>query len=205
MSKKLRAPWPPQWVDEAARRGVDPVTFAGSVAGSVELQLWKAIGKVTQVELGWAMRRASPLQMVPSNLLPHDIGQVARVTALRTARSGFAHVSNTTWQQLVFDIAPALSANAMADPQAIIAAVERRIEAIAEIVGREPVGAAPERVARDLTRSQIRRAAADVRRERDGHPSKAEVAGRLHTSESTLKRAMRDLGMAAWPPEPPKE
>lgn len=69
--------------------------------------------------------------------------------------------------------------------------------AVAQLVGQP--AEIPE-TARGLTEPAIRRAAAAERRAVDGHPTRTGVAARLNTSESTLKRAMRDLGMGPWPP-----
>ncbi len=58
-------------------------------------------------------------------------------------------------------------------------------------------------VARGLTEGVIREAADRVRRRLDRTPTRARVAEELHTTESTLKRAYRELGMGKWPPAPP--
>jgi hypothetical protein len=63
----------------------------------------------------------------------------------------------------------------------------------------------PPAVARGLTDSAIRRAAAAEREATDGAPTREAVAGRLHTSVPTLKRAMKDLGMGHWPPPAPED
>jgi hypothetical protein len=56
-----------------------------------------------------------------------------------------------------------------------------------------------------LTERQIRDAAATVRKRRRRAPTRDDVAEELHTSVSTLRRAMILLGMRrAWPPAPPE-
>lgn len=62
---------------------------------------------------------------------------------------------------------------------------------------------APQHAARGLTERQIREAAQLVRETTDRAPTRARVAEVLHTSEATLRRAMDDLGMGAWPPLAP--
>lgn len=54
--------------------------------------------------------------------------------------------------------------------------------------------------ARGLTERAIRRAVTDTWEERGRRPTQLAVAARLHTSESTLKRAMKDLKLGSWPP-----
>lgn len=185
-----RGDWP-EWVTEAERRGTDPSRFADTPGGSARAALWKAIGPVTDAEFSWAMQKAPPLESLPASMYA-----VARVTALREARHRFRHLSQRTWEQLVHDLAPRLLAQAMTDADAIAAAVEQRTAATVELAA----GAADDLSARGFTKRQIKRAAAEVRANRDGHPTRAEVAEALHTTESTLYRAMRDLGMSGWPP-----
>ncbi len=60
-------------------------------------------------------------------------------------------------------------------------------------------------VARGFTERMIREAVAAVRLQSDRAPTLPETAKRLHTSESTLRRAMRDLEMGHWPPAPPED
>lgn len=59
--------------------------------------------------------------------------------------------------------------------------------------------------ARGLTERQIRETVKVLRDVLDRTPTRAEVAAKLHHSEPTLKRAMRDLGMGPWPPAPPED
>jgi hypothetical protein len=58
---------------------------------------------------------------------------------------------------------------------------------------------------RGLTARLIRNATAEVRTAKKGRPTQLAVAEQLGTSESTLKRAMKELGMGAWPPAPPDD
>lgn len=59
---------------------------------------------------------------------------------------------------------------------------------------------APKLTARGYTVREINEAASAVRTETRRRPTRTAVAGRLGTSESTLRRAMNELGMGAWPP-----
>ena len=63
-------------------------------------------------------------------------------------------------------------------------------------------GGPPVPASRGLSEEQIRRVVATMRGRLDRAPNQEEVAAELHTSESTLRRAMKDLGMEAWPPPP---
>jgi hypothetical protein len=63
----------------------------------------------------------------------------------------------------------------------------------------------PPKEARGFTERQIRLAAHEVRKATGRSPSCAKVAADLGTSEPTLKRAMKELGMPRWPPAPPEE
>ena len=63
-------------------------------------------------------------------------------------------------------------------------------------------GGPPVPASRGLSEEQIRRMVARMRGRLDRAPNQEEVAAELHTSESTLRRAMRDLGMEGWPPPP---
>lgn len=70
--------------------------------------------------------------------------------------------------------------------------------------GPTPVVATDQRPkeARGFTEKQIRLAAHEVRKATGRSPSCAKVAADLGTSEPTLKRAMKALGMPRWPPAP---
>jgi len=59
--------------------------------------------------------------------------------------------------------------------------------------------------ARGFTERQIRLAAHEVRGSTGKRPTRLHVAEKLHTSESTLTRAMEDLRMPEWPPAPPDD
>ena len=71
----------------------------------------------------------------------------------------------------------------------------------ASLVG---TGTAP-REAHGFTERQIREATATVRKDVDGPPTRVRVAERLNTTEVTVKRAMKALGMGRWPPAPPED
>jgi hypothetical protein len=53
---------------------------------------------------------------------------------------------------------------------------------------------------RGLTRELIWTAFDTVENANDKRPARTLVAGRLHISESTLRRAQEDLGIPGWPP-----
>lgn len=54
--------------------------------------------------------------------------------------------------------------------------------------------------ARGLSRERIWTAFDELEVGLDRRPTRTEIAGRLHTSESTLERAQQDLGIPGWPP-----
>lgn len=54
-----------------------------------------------------------------------------------------------------------------------------------------------------FTADQIRTVAWDLRSKLHRKPTNAEIAERLYTSESTLARNVKELGME-WPPRAPK-
>lgn len=96
----------------------------------------------------------------------------------------------------------AVQGQSAAEPGPGAEELRRRAERVAH--GLAPVAppppAAPPGTARGLTRRAILAATAAERLDADGQPDRGKVAGRLHTSESTLKRAMEDLEMGPWPP-----
>jgi hypothetical protein len=53
---------------------------------------------------------------------------------------------------------------------------------------------------RGLTREDIQGTFRRLQAESDRRPSRLDVAGALHTSEATVKRAQEDLGISGWPP-----
>jgi hypothetical protein len=60
-------------------------------------------------------------------------------------------------------------------------------------------------VARGFSERQIRAKVQELRERLDQAPTRALVASELHTSEATLKRALKDLGLGPWPPAPPED
>jgi hypothetical protein len=74
----------------------------------------------------------------------------------------------------------------------------RRLEAM--LRGAEPSATTEEPSARGLRLSEIQAAYRQERERRDGQPTRLEVATALHTTESTLKRAQKELGKPGWPP-----
>lgn len=58
---------------------------------------------------------------------------------------------------------------------------------------------------RGFTERQIREAVRTARRRWNHTPTRADVAAVLGTTESTLDRAVRDLGMGKWPPPEPED
>jgi AraC-like DNA-binding protein len=59
--------------------------------------------------------------------------------------------------------------------------------------------------ARGFSERQIRAKVQELRKRLDQAPTRALVASELHTSEATLKRALKDLGLGPWPPAPPED
>jgi hypothetical protein len=59
--------------------------------------------------------------------------------------------------------------------------------------------------ARGFTERQIRTTVQTLRQRLDKLPTRVLVATELNTSEATLKRALKDLGMGPWPPAPPED
>ncbi len=53
--------------------------------------------------------------------------------------------------------------------------------------------------ARGLARERIWTAFDELEADLDKRPTRTVIAARLHTSESTLRRAQRDLGIPGWP------
>lgn len=198
--------YPPDWVEEATRLGDSslPDIWATTAWGVVYVAIWRAFRDETPFERDWAMTRAPGVDWPPQ---PSDA--VARVRALREARRQRPDWSDATWQEVLGVVAPNLSEGGRQDPGAILAAVQRRIDATIELF--EPALEADRRAhtppaeSHGLTGRMIRQAAAAIRRERDGQPTQNEVAERLHTSPATLKRAMVGLKMARWPPAPPED
>lgn len=70
-------------------------------------------------------------------------------------------------------------------------------EMLAEIEGKAS--------ARGFTAKQIRTKVQELRERFDKAPSRFDVAAALHTSEATLKRAVKELGIGPWPPAPPED
>jgi hypothetical protein len=54
--------------------------------------------------------------------------------------------------------------------------------------------------ARGRTREEIWAKYDELERDADERPTRLAVAAALHTTEPTLKRAQKDLGIAGWPP-----
>jgi hypothetical protein len=67
-----------------------------------------------------------------------------------------------------------------------------------EMLAEQPVDEA-----RGFRADQIRVEVQRLRAALDRAPTRAETAQALNTSEATLKRAVRDLGLGSWPPAPP--
>lgn len=198
MTDARRVGWPPEWVEQAKRGRVKPSSFANSAAGEARLRLWRenVPWPITDLEFAWAIRHAPPIESVPPSWVA-----VERVIALRHARRQLGKLSDRAWTQLIADVAPRLLAQAMVDATAIAAAVQHRVAAIEEI--RSIPKDEPQ--VSGLTASSIKRAAAVVRARYDKQPTRPDVAAELHTTDSTLYRAMKRLGMGHWPPGPPDD
>lgn len=182
-----RGEWPPEWVEEAARLGTDPALWASTSGGAVYLAVWRAFGDATP----WEHARAAD-GAPGQDWLPEPSDAVARVRALREARRQWPDLSGDTWQQLVEDVAPRLSERQRQDPGAIIAAVQKKIDATIEVFG--PVPEAGRRA--DKSRRRLRLEAALERCHAGGQraPTQAEIAEACapQVAERTLRHWLKD-------------
>lgn len=186
--------YPPEWVEQGARDGIDPVIWASSPGGAIYLAVWHEFPDASRFEHTLA---AAPT--TGDDWPPRPAEAVARVIALREARRQALVVrpdlSEDHWQRIVGQVWLQLTVVQRSNPREILATLEA--------LGMTTRTASVE--ARGLTERQIRQVAHAVRRSTDRAPSRVAVAGVLGTSEATLKRAMKDLGMNGWPPAPPEE
>jgi AcrR family transcriptional regulator len=182
--------YPPEWIEQSMRDGTPITTWATSSGGAVYLAVWRRFPDATRFEQGLAA--TPPLGPDP---LPMPPVAVARVAALREARPERLDLADDRWQRLVSLVWADLAEAERTDAPTILAAVEafapRQKPALTE--------------ARGLTEYLIRSASQKVRKRTRRAPTKPAVARELATSESTLVRAMEDLGMVSWPPAPPED
>ena len=168
---------------EHSVRTVEWATDLGRETGVPTVDEWRRASEVAEFELTSFDRReaGSFLQIAEPVIWAALIGPRRRVlvAALENAQLGLARATE------------AAEAEAPDEP------TTNR----ASLVG---TGTAP-REALGLTERQIREATATVRKEVDGHPTRVRVAERLNTTEVTVKRAMKALGMGRWPPAPPED
>jgi hypothetical protein len=183
--------YPPEWIEQSKRDGTPITMWATSSPGAVYLAVWRQFRDATSFEQGLA---GTPLSGYSPIRLPFPEEGVARVKAVRRARTNRPDLSDDRWAWVLSFVWPTLSDEARKDHQAILAAVE----ALA------PSPRATVAEARGLTVPLIRLAAQRVRRRTDRAPTQALVAEELGTSVATLKRAIEDLGMGRWPPAPPE-
>lgn len=181
-----RAPYPPEWMEEAERLG-DPghcAMWSTTPGGAAELALWRDIGPVTDAERAWAL---SPLPLASRDA-------PARVLALRAARAKHTGLSDATWADLVASIPLPVAARTNVD--AIAAAIGRRVAASRELLGAEIQADRREWTAPALAarRAESARWVARAQELRDSKLSYAQIALRLSgerrvpTSERTIAR-----------------
>lgn len=122
-----------------------------------------------------------------------DPGEIiARARAYRTAQARASHVSPEDFAILARQAMATLSDRERSDPDRILA----HVSALRPVTEPSPAEA------RGCTARQIRKAADRVRPRTGRSPTQSLVAEELGAGESTLKRAMKDLGMPRWPPAP---
>lgn len=125
--------------------------------------------------------------------MPDDA--ICRVRALREARRRALDLPDHRWQWVASYAWPHLTEAQRTNAEAILVAVR----AIAPKESRRPAES------HGFSEQQIRKAAETVRARTDKAPTRVGVAQELHTSESTLRRAMKGLEMAGWPPAGPED
>jgi hypothetical protein len=182
--------YPPEWIEDAKRLGVDPLVWAGTTAGAIHLAVWRKFPDAAPYEYDLAMAHIRGLKWGPMGR-----GAVERVRAVREARGQAPDIPDDRWDQLARYVWPHLTEAQRVSAPAILAAVR----AIA------PERHSQEPEAHGFKEIEIRRAAEAVRSRKDAAPTRAEVAAELHTSESTLRRSTKKLRMTSWPPAAPED
>lgn len=186
-----RGEWPPEWAEEAARLGSDPVIWAITPWGSLYVAVWQALRDVTPWEHGLAEARAPGQDWLP---VPRDA--VARVRALREARRQRPDLSDDTWQRLVHQVWAGLTEPQRSDPRAILA----QLNAIRPTPRPRPPGGAPRlpehQVRRDLKAALARLDAEGKERPTQERPTLEQIAS-AHSPELGVRGLQKRL--AAYP------
>lgn len=125
--------WPPEWVEDGARLGVNPVVWATTSGGAVYLAVWRAFPDAPPFEHGLALAQAPGIDWLP---LPADA--VARVRALREARGGRPDLTEDRWQRLVRRMWSALTEAQRQDAHEILAELGLGAPAALEPRERDP-------------------------------------------------------------------
>jgi len=158
------------------------VLNSSTTYGHLYVAVWRAFHDATPWEYGFAM--ASP----PNLGWIHASDAVTRVRALREARAQRPDLSDNTWQELVDDKTPSLSERQRKDPEAILAAVQRRIDATAEVSG--PTLGRGRLADKSRRRLKLEAALDQCRDGRRPAPTQAEIAGACEpqVNERTVRR-----------------
>ena len=184
--------YPPHWADEATERGPSMVMRASTLAGSLELALYRTFPDATRFEYRLA---TTP---TPDRFLPplHDELPMW-IAAVRKARKERTSDTDDQWQARVAEVWPRLTATQRAESTTLLAKLamywppEKRRRSRSRLgVDMQGVYCTMARLLREWPRSRI---------------TKALVAEKLDISEATLTRLLRDNGLARWPPVLPDD
>jgi hypothetical protein len=186
-SGSKRGDYPPEWIKQSKEDNTPITMWSTSPGGAVYLAVWRQFHDATQFEQNMAVSAPPGLHPFPR---PHE--GVARVTALREARMRHPEFSGRRWERAVAHVWPDLNEAQRQNADEIVAAIE-------DLFPNEP-GSPVVVSAHGFTSSQIRKAVHAVRKRTDRAPTITLVAEQLRTSESTLKRAVKKLGLGPWPP-----
>jgi hypothetical protein len=196
MSPRNRPPraeaYPPEWIERAARAGLDPIVWATIPAGAAHLAVWRRFQDATPQELRLACTPVS------DDWPPTPDDAIARVKAMRAAQASATGadpmLAADRWEACLDFVWPQITEAVRQDGSALAS----RLQSLGLLQ------ALPPQAARGLTARRIREAVAELRAKAGKAPTLDEAARALGTTESTLKRAMKDLGMGRWPPAPPE-
>ena len=182
--------YPPEWLEQSRATGIDPILWATTAGGAIQLAVWLEFPDVTPAEDELALMPAAGEEWLPA---PREA--VEWVRALRDAEGQIRRrfrLSAERWHRLARHIWPNLSRQQRTSSEAIVEAAADHQELTVSPLA-----------ARGFTVEQIRRAAQAVRRRTGRAPTITLTAGELGTSEATLKRAVKELEMGPWPPAAP--
>jgi hypothetical protein len=171
-----------------------PSRYGESPTAAVEKRLRRAFPDLDDFELGFGLARVRPLALLPLGV----VDPVPRMRALRRAEKRVG-LPREAFHQFVSDSIDEFAVADMTNADAIVRAVERRIDAV---VAAHKVRARGLEL-HGLTEYNIRQATDKVRRRRGGYPLQALVARELNVSVPTLKRVAKVFKLGRWPPAPP--